>query len=179
MRHALEFHRRSRGRRSRRHAPAFRIALALVVAAGGVAGITLADSRSDSATGTMASVREFGADREIGRRFGLCPNGGGANCVVDGDTFRVDGERIRIADIDAPETHPPRCAEEARLGAAATRRLQALLNLGPVRLEIAGRATDRYGRKLRVVRRGGRSLGAQLVHEGLAREWTGRRRPWC
>jgi micrococcal nuclease len=111
--------------------------------------------------------------------FGLCHSGGGRDCVVDGDTFRLGGERIRIVDIDAPETHPPRCAEEARLGEAATLRLQALLNAGPVTLETRGRNTDRYGRKLRVVTRAGRSLGDQLVDEGLARPWTGRRRGWC
>jgi endonuclease YncB( thermonuclease family) len=113
------------------------------------------------------------------RAFGFCDSGGGTDCVVDGDTFWMDGTKIRVADIDAPETHPPRCAEEKRLGEAATRRLQALLSAGPVTLEIGDRATDRYGRALRIVTRGGKSLGAQLVSEGLARRWTGRRQPWC
>lgn len=111
--------------------------------------------------------------------FGLCHSGGGTNCVVDGDTFWMHGERIRIADIDAPETHPPRCAREARLGKAATRRLRALLSAGPVSLDRADRDTDRYGRKLRIATRDGASIGAQLVEEGLARRWEGRRRPWC
>jgi endonuclease YncB( thermonuclease family) len=44
---------------------------------------------------------------------------------------------------------------------------------------IGGRDEDRYGRKLRIVTRGGRSLGDVLVAEGLARTWTGRREPWC
>jgi endonuclease YncB( thermonuclease family) len=113
------------------------------------------------------------------RRFGLCHSGGGRNCVVDGDTFWLDGEKIRIADIDTPETHPPRCAHEAELGAQATRRLRALLSAGPITLAAADRDTDRYGRKLRVVTRGGESLGDMLVAEGLARPWEGRRRPWC
>ncbi|MDP5280926.1 thermonuclease family protein [Sphingomonas sp. DG1-23] len=119
------------------------------------------------------------ASGRVSARFGFCHSGGGTNCVVDGDTVWMQGERIRIADIDAPETHPPRCAEEAKLGSAATERLQALLNQGPVTLEIADRDTDRYGRKLRIISRDGRSLGAQLVDEGLARRWTGRRLPWC
>ncbi|RYE04133.1 MAG: thermonuclease family protein [Sphingomonadales bacterium] len=113
------------------------------------------------------------------REFGFCHSGGGTDCVVDGDTFWMDGEKIRVADIDAPETHPSRCPEEARLGNAATRRLQALLNAGPVTLVTPERATDRYGRALRIVTRGGDSLGEQLVREGLARRWTGRREPWC
>jgi len=111
--------------------------------------------------------------------FGFCHTGGGTNCVVDGDTFWIHGAKVRIADIDAPETHPPRCPEEARLGAAATERLQALLNAGPVTLERHGRDTDRYGRQLRVVTRNGASIGEMLVAEGLARRWTGRREPWC
>src|SRR3546814_8565008 len=37
------------------------------------------------------------------RSFGLCFTGGGENCVVDGDTFWIDGEKVRVADIDAPE----------------------------------------------------------------------------
>jgi len=117
--------------------------------------------------------------RASGARFGFCHSGGGINCVVDGDTFWIDGTKVRIADIDAPETHPPRCAEEARLGTAATGRLQALLNAGPVTLERRGRDTDRYGRRLRVVTRDGASLGEMLVAEGLARRWTGHRAPWC
>jgi len=138
------------------------------LAAAGAASLGLPDlspRRADAAAARIA--------------FGLCHSGGGTDCVVDGDTFRMGGVRIRLADIDAPETHPPRCPEEARLGAAATRRLQALLNQGPVTLERAGRDTDRYGRKLRIVTRGGVSLGDRLVDEGLARRWEGRRLPWC
>lgn len=111
--------------------------------------------------------------------FSLCFTGGGTNCVVDGDTFWIQGEKVRIADIDAPETHPPRCDHEADLGQRATLRLQELLNAGPVTLASADRDTDRYGRLLRIVERDGQSLGEQLVDEGLARRWTGRRLPWC
>ncbi|MBO9712320.1 MAG: thermonuclease family protein [Sphingomonas sp.] len=111
--------------------------------------------------------------------FGRCHTGGGYDCVVDGDTIWIGGTKVRIADIDAPETHPPHCAHEAELGEAATRRLQALLNAAPVRLAPADQDTDRYGRKLRLVMRGSESIGDMLVAEGLARRWTGHRRPWC
>ncbi|CAN5446207.1 hypothetical protein BH09PSE4_BH09PSE4_23710 [soil metagenome] len=102
--------------------------------------------------------------------FGLCHTGGGTDCVVDGDTFWMDGEKIRVADIDAPETHPARCALEQELGDRATIRLQQLLNAGPVTLGDADRDEDRYGRKLRIAMRGGESLGGMLVKEGLGRE---------
>lgn len=111
--------------------------------------------------------------------FGFCHTGGGTNCVVDGDTLWLGGEKIRVADIDAPETHPPRCAEEARLGQAATRRLRDLLNTGAVSLQPIDRDVDRFGRKLRVVLVDGRSVGDRLVGEGLARRYEGARRAWC
>jgi micrococcal nuclease len=112
-------------------------------------------------------------------QFGLCHVGGGINCVVDGDTFWYQGKRIRIAEIDTPETHPARCAEEARIGNAATRRLHALLNAGPFHLETTQRNKDNYGRLLRNPTRGGESLGRTLVSEGLARDYGSGRRSWC
>lgn len=128
--------------------------------------------------GGGATGGEVGGEAVRGR-FARCGRGVHGDCVVDGDTFRWRGEKIRIADIDTPETHPPRCAREARAGEAATRRLQALLNAGPVTLADADRPRDRYGRRLAVVERDGASLGQVLVNEGLARPWEGWRRPWC
>jgi micrococcal nuclease len=100
--------------------------------------------------------------------------------VIDGDTFVYAGARIRIADIDTPEVHG-RCPEESALAARATRRLGVLLAQGDFELHRlpGGRDHDRYGRELRIVTRGGRSVGDILVSEGLARTWTGRREPWC
>jgi micrococcal nuclease len=100
--------------------------------------------------------------------------------VIDGDTFVYAGERIRIADIDAPEVQG-RCPEESTLAARATHRLDRLLAQGAFELHPlpSGRDEDRYGRKLRIVTRGGRSIADVLVGEGLARTWAGRREPWC
>ena len=111
--------------------------------------------------------------------FVLCGSGPRINCVVDGDTFWLEGEKVRIADINTPETSHPACSAEATRGAAATRRLIVLLNQGPITLEAGSRDRDRYGRLLRVVTRDGRSLGQQLVSEGLAERWSGRRGSWC
>lgn len=117
-------------------------------------------------------------DREIAS-FGFCHEGGGTNCVVDGDTIYYHGTKIRIADIDTPETHEPRCPQEAALGAQATQRLHALVNSGPFTLQPIDRDEDGYGRKLRILTRGGESLGSVLVDEGLARWYEGGRQPWC
>lgn len=113
-------------------------------------------------------------------QFHICRQPPHADCVIDGDTFYLGRQSIRVADIDTPEIHPARCPFEADLGARATGRLFGLLNAGPFTMQLYDtRDADRYGRKLRVVLRDGRSLGAILVDEGLARAWTGARQPWC
>ena len=101
-------------------------------------------------------------------------------CVVDGDTIWLEGVKIRVADIDTPEISQPRCDYEYELGIKARDRLVTLLNQGEFSaVPIGNRDEDQYGRKLRVLKRDGRSLGDQLVAEGLARTWDGRREPWC
>lgn len=101
------------------------------------------------------------------------------NCIVDGDTLHLNGETIRIADIDAPEVRDYNCAEEKALGDAATRRLRQLVNAGPFIVARTGRDTDKYGRSLRILLRDGKSLGMQLVAEGLAQRWGPGYYPWC
>lgn len=120
------------------------------------------------------------APERISAQFIRCGRSTQTACVVDGDTFRLGERRIRIIGIDAPETHPARCPEEARLGEAATQRLQQLLNAGPFEM-IGSRAdlTDRYGRELRTIWRDGQSIGDQLREEGLVRRYLGYRMPWC
>jgi micrococcal nuclease len=112
-------------------------------------------------------------------QFSSCHVGGGYNCVVDGDTIWLRGQKIRIADIDTPETHDFRCPSEKELGDRATRRLQQLLNNGVVSLQSIDRDEDRYGRKLRIVLVNGTSVGDTLVGEGLARWYGSGRQPWC
>lgn len=122
--------------------------------------------------------RPTATDREAAR-FTACGEGSRAACVVDGDTIWYRGTKIRLADINTPETSEPGCPYEARLGAAATARLTELLNAGPFTLESADRDQDRYGRSLRIVTRAGESLGAALTAEGLAEPWRGYRSDWC
>jgi micrococcal nuclease len=98
--------------------------------------------------------------------------------VIDGDTFDLNGTRIRVAGIDAPETHPPRCVEEARLGQAATQRLAELLRGRP--LWISGEKTDRYGRSVRTVRVASEDVADAMISAGLARNYDGKQRQgWC
>jgi hypothetical protein len=98
--------------------------------------------------------------------------------VIDGDTFSMGGQRIRVAGINAPETHPPRCMEEARLGLAATQKLRELLGSGTV--IVSGAGHDQYGRELRSVQVGGQDVGEAMISAGLARSYDGKKRqPWC
>jgi endonuclease YncB( thermonuclease family) len=117
-------------------------------------------------------------DREAAS-FSRCNGPIRYTCVVDGDTLWYKGTKIRIADINTPEVSEPDCAREAELGAKATARLLTLLNEGPFSLEPIDRDTDKYGRALRMVTRGGQSLGEVLVREGYAERWKGYRRNWC
>ena len=118
------------------------------------------------------------ADKESGH-FALC-HGPRITCVVDGDTIWYRHEKIRVTDINAPEISEPACDYELDLGEKAADRLVVLLNEGPFSLiPLPDRDTDVYGRKLRQISRGGKSLGEVLVAEGLAERWVGFRRNWC
>ena len=44
-----------------------------------------------------------GGTEGLRANFTLCHTGGGTDCVVDGDTFYMSGEKVRIAGIDAPD----------------------------------------------------------------------------
>ena len=87
--------------------------------------------------------------------------------VVDGDTIRLeDGTRVRLVQIDAPETDDGECH-----AARSRRALQRLLPSGtPVRLVADPKLDrrDRYGRKLRYVFRGRRNVNLLLVRQGAA-----------
>ena len=128
------------------------------------------------AASTVAITSALSGGKAVSARITIC----GHTKRIDGDTIWMAGTKIRIADIDTPETHPPRCAREARLGQAATPKMHPLLNAGPFTPTPIKRDVDRYGRKLRIVERGGESLGAVLVRHGLARRYGGGKRPpWC
>lgn len=135
---------------------------------------------ASAASSAAALTAALSGGKPVSARFTICGHAKRIDCMVDGDTFWMAGTKIRIADIDTPETHPPRCAREARLGQAATVKMQGLLNAGPFTLVPIKRDVDRYGRKLRLVERDGKSLGAELVRHGLARQYGGgKRSPWC
>lgn len=107
----------------------------------------------------------------------LCAPGPRDNCVVDGDTIWLAGEKIRIEGIDAPETDQAKCPAERAQGEAAKRRLQSLLNSGPIAIQRTG--IDRYRRTLARVFVNSVDVGEVMVGEGLVRRYGGGRQPWC
>lgn len=131
---------------------------------------------------TVCSFANAGSAQQLmstNQTFSFCGSGQRVTCVVDGDTFWLRGTKVRIADIDTPELSPPRCERERQRGMAAKLRLLEILNSGPLSFKSTTRDEDRFGRKLRVVYRGDRSVGDILIAEGLARKWEGSRRSWC
>ncbi|KQV66390.1 hypothetical protein [Rhizobium sp. Root1220] len=107
--------------------------------------------------------------------FGYCGQGEHINCVADGGTFWYKGEKIVIADIVSPGIDNARCDGERRSGFAAKLRLLSILNAGSFAMNAAGQPGK--GGTPRVISRDGRSVGVQLIDEGLARKpGSG---PWC
>ncbi|TXR49450.1 thermonuclease family protein [Phyllobacterium endophyticum] len=108
--------------------------------------------------------------------------------IVDGDTLSIDGTKLRIVEIDTPETYKSRCEKELVLGLKAKERLRTLLDQGPVHYEAS--ATDRYGRILARVYvdldDGPVDVGETLITEGFAlpyrpgpQDKLRRLRVWC
>ncbi len=167
------------GRRARRrHSRLRRRLLAVAVSACAVPVlIALATGAGGRIEAMLDAAGE--ASQRVTASFPVCASSRRVTCVVDGDTIWLDGTKIRIADIDAPEISAPRCAAEARRGEAARDRLAELLSAGPFEVRRTDRDQDRYGRKLRILVRDGASLADDLVARGLAGYWDSGPQRWC
>lgn len=106
----------------------------------------------------------------------LCSGPNRVTCVVDGDTVWIEGEKIRLEGIDAPEPRG-RCYDELIAAAKATERLRILLTENQFTIKRSGQ--DRYGRTLAKIIIGDRSAGEIMMSEGLVRKWRGKRETWC
>lgn len=118
---------------------------------------------------------------EVNVRFTICDGGGGArNCVIDGDTIRLGGEKVRLIGLDAPEIFSPSCSQERAIGIMARQELLHALNNGPFQvMRYRGDNRDVYGRKLRVVERDRKPLAGQLIAKGLATPGRSDSTAWC
>ena len=92
----------------------------------------------------------------------------GRASVIDGDTIEVDGSRIRLHGVDAPESAQNCLAGGTRwpCGRDATRALALQVEGQSVACDERDR--DRYGRIVAVCRFGGKDLNAWLVANGWA-----------
>lgn len=98
------------------------------------------------------------------------PGAAGPGCrVVDGDTMRCGGERVRLLGIDAPEL-PGHCQQGRHCAPgdpfASTESLRRALGHGRITIERVG--TDRYGRTLALVKAGATDLSCWQLSHGQA-----------
>lgn len=102
--------------------------------------------------------------------------------IVDGNTIKVDGKRMRLRNHDAPETsasrgsHAPKCERERQLGEAAKARLQEIVKNGTDVKVSDPVAIDKYRRPVVIMTVDGKDPGKQLIAEGLAKR---RKADWC
>lgn len=91
--------------------------------------------------------------------------------VLDGDTFEVAGQRVRLIGIDAPE-RAQMCQADRQdwpCGEVATAEVYAMVGGNTVTYEVYGR--DRWGRALAECFQAGQSLNAAIVRAGWALAW--------
>jgi endonuclease YncB( thermonuclease family) len=93
----------------------------------------------------------------------------GRATVIDGDTITIDGTRVRLEGIDAPETSQTcgrRWVGWWNCGAAAAKALQGFTAGRRVDCEKQGH--DKYGRVLGVCFVDGRDINGEMVRGGFA-----------
>jgi endonuclease YncB( thermonuclease family) len=93
----------------------------------------------------------------------------GTAAVVDGDTIEIDGRRVRLEGIDAPESGQSCARADGRswnCGAASADALAKLV--AKRRVACADHGADKYGRMLGVCFVDGVDINAQMVRTGMA-----------
>jgi endonuclease YncB( thermonuclease family) len=92
--------------------------------------------------------------------------------VIDGDTIDVQGTRIRLFGIDAPETQQTceRGGTTWRCGQWSSRVLAEALDAGTITCAAVDR--DRYSRIVAICHAGGVDLGQYMVRAGAARAYV-------
>lgn len=101
--------------------------------------------------------------------------------VIDGDTVRWQGSRVRLVGFNTPEAGDRAgCPSERAKAASATARLRSLVASGNAKVELVRCACPRgtegtnacnFGRHCGVLTINGRDVGHTLISEGLARPY--------
>src|SRR5580765_3453965 len=103
--------------------------------------------------------------------------------TIDGDSFRLDGEIVRIIGYDAPDGEHPRCETERQSSYAAQEALRRIL-VGS-RLKIERNGKDRRGRTTARVLANGRDVAELMISAGHGVAYTcpnadcPERMDWC
>ena len=110
----------------------------------------------------------------------ICGSSRRENCVLDGNTFRLNGLNIRISNIDTPQIDG-RCAEESRVASEATRTLARLLHRQPIEIRSMGRDKDDEYLLAEIYTPDG-DVSEKMIRWRVAVPWRGRQEPvetWC
>lgn len=104
--------------------------------------------------------------------------------VIDGDTIDLcqgdKVERIRIANLDAPESYRPKCAKEKHLGLAAKDEALRFFIRPSVDLDVTRYNTDRYGRSVAAVSVNGVDFATHMIEAGHGVKWQfNEKHNWC
>ncbi|MBT4790690.1 MAG: hypothetical protein HON90_03895 [Halobacteriovoraceae bacterium] len=91
--------------------------------------------------------------------YGICTK------VVDGDTVIVHGERIRLANIDAPESEQT-SLDGIRIGKLSYKFLQKLVEGKELKIQYQGRGY--YGRIIGTLSLGNVNINEKMVESGMA-----------
>ena len=100
--------------------------------------------------------------------------------VVDGDTLKVDGTNVRIANLDTPERGwRAECDAERFLATIATREAEKLVRGDKVIMIVPEGRADRYQRPLVRVTVEGDDWADLMISLNVAVPWAGRTHDWC
>lgn len=151
-----------------------------------IAAIPAAGSIAQSIGVPKSVLREIGRQAEKYRPQTTIVTSAGEIYVCDGDTIKINSQRMRLLDIDTPEISMPRCRYEEKVGFDARDRLRDLIGQAGTVEIIDNGTTDKYGRNLIHFEVDGHDAGKILVSEGLALRYRSgfaarneRKRHWC
>jgi len=104
---------------------------------------------------------------------------------VDGDSGEIDGERFRLASVDAPEIRDAKCEAERALGEEAKRFARQFSRSGAIAV-ITDHGYDRYDRRVIELEIDGRDVIDVMTDRGLLQSWPhwdgraqGDKPEWC
>ena len=129
--------------------------------------VTLSGFASGVAVWTLLAGLMLAMPAEAGPRDAVVVAGEAR--VIDGDTIEVEGTRIRLQGIDAPETRQ-RCTNADGVSWACGRYATAMLKTAVAGVDVtcAARSRDRYQRVVAVCWAGVVEVGRAMVAEGWA-----------